>query len=333
MINMERPGQDRRVKWWMAAKKALQGRSDIAISTIIEPHIELDPVYDESSSAAALNLPINHLPSRPGVILDVPFIYLLELSKYLDSDMVDIVQVRISSPEDFKDILDFDLPFSSLQILLDTTKLIPDINPSNTAIPHEVIIDENSVQPGANVSYRILEDHETTPSSTIANLITRTLDLVAKDIHPSSRKLLWEVEIGVKYAIEIAKIRALHLIVDQVWQSPHFDLFGFEKPEIRACCLAKIDPSSPEESLIELSVKCMAASVGSVHNIILRPDWQKDAALDLTYGYVMVPKILEHESAIYEVKDPFSGSYWIETATRKIAEEAWEKIRKVKGGF
>jgi len=77
---------------------------------------------------------------------------------------------------------------------------------------------------------------------------------------------------------------------------------------------------------------CTAAAMGNATAIIVHPhdcidDWaaNEDASLGLRMARNL-PIILDRESGLISVNDPFKGSHAIETLTRQLMEKAWQSL-------
>ena len=125
------------------------------------------------------------------------------------------------------------------------------------------------------------------------------------------------------YLTEIAKIRALKILLLNCWKACHlpFDTI----PQIYACLTPDPEADLPT-NLIASTCRAMASVVGGVDAMYF------DLAPSVPYAYEFrrlsrnIQYILKHESNFNHRIDPVCGSYNLEYMTEVIAKKVWNKM-------
>lgn len=319
-----------RKDWKNAVKVVLQKLGVPGIQYEIEPGITVDPLYSADDAIDPIALPIAHIPQPPEVILYITSGNISILQKDLKNLALDKMHFCLNSTQDIQEIDAFKIDQVRYQLQFDHANLTEVINPT---LRSNASAEFNSTALDVPLNGRsFLERSPKHPSDYLSEIILYLLELseIGFDDH---RGLFLLVEIGSNYAVEIAKLRALHLLIDHLWSQKEFNLSHQPKPKVQALCsVHRNDPDLREKGLIEMTTKCMAASAGMVHGLVLGPHPADYAHPDLLSGYAMIPRILQHESDWFRTRDPMAGSYWIEHVTERLAKTAWGKTGKVKRG-
>lgn len=138
--------------------------------------------------------------------------------------------------------------------------------------------------------------------------------------------------IGMNFFMEAAKLRAARLLWHRIMSE-----FGARKPEslmLRTHCQTSgvsLQEKDPYNNVIRTAYEAMAAALGgtqSLHTNAL------DEAMALPTEFSAriarnTQLILQEETGITHVADPLAGSYYVETLTAQLAEEAWKLIEEV----
>ena len=132
---------------------------------------------------------------------------------------------------------------------------------------------------------------------------------------------------------EVAKFRAAR----RMWARIMKDKFGATNPKSMALKFhtqtagCTLTAQQPENNIVRVAMQTLAAVLGGTQSLHTN---SKDEALALpTEDSVMVAlrtqQIVAHESGVADVVDPLAGSYYIESLTNKIEEEAMDIIKKI----
>jgi methylmalonyl-CoA mutase len=146
-------------------------------------------------------------------------------------------------------------------------------------------------------------------------------------------KTLFSVDIGTSFFMEIAKLRALQVLYAQLAAA-----YGVSTP--RLFIQAKVAfPQNPEEdpynNLIRSSLAAMAAILGGSRALQIMP---YNGQAEDTFARRMarnISLILKEESYFAQVANIPDGSYYIESLTYMLAQEAWRLFTDIEaeGGY
>ena len=155
-------------------------------------------------------------------------------------------------------------------------------------------------------------------------------------------KTMLSVSIGTSYFMEIAKLRALRVLISKFITHYSLTITNSGSPDrslfIHAQTSAFYDAATtPYTNLLRATTEAMAAVVGGCDVLTVRP---YDAILGQPGEFSdriarNVSILLKEESYLDKVADPSAGSYYIETLTRELVESTWALFLDVeqRGGF
>ena len=138
--------------------------------------------------------------------------------------------------------------------------------------------------------------------------------------------------IGMNFFMEVAKLRAARLLWARVMSE--FEPQNPKSSMLRTHCQTSgvsLTEQDPYNHVIRTTIEAMAAVLGgtqSLHTNAL------DEAIALPTDFSAriarnTQLVIQHETGITNVIDPLGGSYYIETLTHSLAEEAWKLIEEV----
>ncbi len=133
------------------------------------------------------------------------------------------------------------------------------------------------------------------------------------------------IGIGKSYFINIAKLRALHLL----WQ--HLQTaYGIEMALVVEAHVDTATYSDDQyQNMIQISTQALSAVVSGVDRLFIAPADQEGTAFTRRIAR-NVQHLLQLESHLNHVVDPAAGSYYIEQLTEDLAERAWREIEKLR---
>ncbi len=148
--------------------------------------------------------------------------------------------------------------------------------------------------------------------------------------------LQFSVAVGTSFFVEIAKLRALRLLWQQVVDAYQSGLVA--TPKIAGHFALESQTKDANQNMIQAATQSMSAVLGGVDTLYVLP---ANAALrEPSTGFTRriarnVQHLLKMESYFDRVLDPAAGSYYIETLTDKLVEAAWEQFCTIEkaGGF
>lgn len=145
-------------------------------------------------------------------------------------------------------------------------------------------------------------------------------------------KLVFRVAIGGNYFFEIAKLRALKLLINQL--SKEYGLN--EIPYIFAETSLRNKAKSDEENNLIRSTLELAAAMIAGADAVFTNDFKLQNATSLSEEISFKQQIvLAYESIINVFADASNGSYYIEDITEQFAGKAWKLFLEIeeKGGY
>ena len=168
----------------------------------------------------------------------------------------------------------------------------------------------------------------------------------------AAKKIKFNFGVGGNYFMEIAKFRAARLLWAKIVEAYKPVCRRKEcpntAPDGTCLCAAKMkihaETSIYNKTVFDASVnmlrtqtEAMSAALGGVDSMIVNPyDITFKASDDFSERIARNQQLLlKEESHFDKVSDPAAGSYYIETLTAKIAEQAWKVFLDVEnnGGF
>ncbi len=167
----------------------------------------------------------------------------------------------------------------------------------------------------------------------LARLIDKglTVDEVAPRIQ-------FNVSIGSNYFFEIAKIRALRMLWAKIVEAYKPASLNSAKAYVHATtAFYNLTLYDPYVNMLRVTTESMSAVIGGVDSLSVRPfniPYQKPN--QFSYRIARNTQIILKEEAYFDkVSDPSAGSYYVESLTASIANEAWKLFLQVEneGGY
>jgi methylmalonyl-CoA mutase len=152
------------------------------------------------------------------------------------------------------------------------------------------------------------------------------------DVDEFAGRLSFFFAIGMNFYLEIAKLRAARLLWSRIMRE-----FGARNPRslmLRTHCQTSgwsLTEQDPYNNVVRTTIEAMAAVFGgtqSLHTNAL------DEAIALPTDFSAriarnTQLIIQEESNVCRVIDPWGGSYLMESLTRQMADKAWSIIEQV----
>lgn len=147
-------------------------------------------------------------------------------------------------------------------------------------------------------------------------------------------KTMLSVSVGTSYFGEIAKLRALRVLLDRFLnaygQIP--SLIKDTSPFIHAQTSTFYDATAtPYTNLLRATTEALAAVIGGCDALTVHPyDTVLEAPTDFSARIARnVSVLLKEEGYLDKTADPAAGSYSVETLTHQLAEAAWALFLQV----
>ena len=157
------------------------------------------------------------------------------------------------------------------------------------------------------------------------------IDVVAK-------KIKFNMGISSNFFMEIAKFRAARMLWAKIVEQ--------YQPQCKCACKMIVHAETSQFNLtlfdsyvnmLRTQTEAMSAAIAGVESITVTPydtvyEEPTDFAMRIAKNQQL---ILKHESHLDKVADPAGGSYYIESLTASIANEAWKQFLEIEneGGF
>ncbi|WP_127844726.1 methylmalonyl-CoA mutase subunit beta [Psychroflexus aestuariivivens] len=139
------------------------------------------------------------------------------------------------------------------------------------------------------------------------------------------------ISVGAHYFMEIAKIKALKLLVESLASEYNF------KVELNILA----EPSSRNHTIYDYNMNMLRTTTACMSAILGGADWVNNLAYDeifhkrnefgerISRNQLL---ILKQESYFDKVKNPVDGTYYIESLTKELAEQALSVFKNIEAG-
>jgi methylmalonyl-CoA mutase len=152
------------------------------------------------------------------------------------------------------------------------------------------------------------------------------------DVDEFAGRLSFFWAIGMNFYLEIAKMRAARLLWTRIMKG-----FGAKKPKslmLRTHCQTSgwsLTEQDPYNNIVRTTVEAMAAVFGGTQSLHTN-SFDEAIALPTEFSARIARNtqlILQEETHITSVVDPWAGSYMMERLTQDMADSAWALIEEV----
>ena len=146
-------------------------------------------------------------------------------------------------------------------------------------------------------------------------------------------KVIIKISTGTTYFIEIAKLRALRIIINSIAIHRNISIDLRIETVGKSTC---ISPINKELNLLRATTFSMSAIIGGADTITISPELINENDYKKVFRlFTNIPIVLKEESNISKVNDPSRGSYAIEDLTSKIKNDSWELFKSIEnsGGW
>ncbi|WP_112312317.1 methylmalonyl-CoA mutase [Pseudogemmobacter bohemicus] len=214
-------------------------------------------------------------------------------------------------------------PEPSMRIIADiidyTSKEMPKFNSISISGYHMQEAGANLVQ---ELAYTLADGREYVRAALAAGM----------NVDDFAGRLSFFFAIGMNFFMEVAKLRAARMLWTRIMQE--FEPKKQSSLMLRTHCQTSgvsLQEADPYNNVIRTAYEAMSAALGgtqSLHTNAL------DEAIALPTEFSAriarnTQLILQEETGITHVIDPLAGSYYVESLTAQLAEEAWKLIEEV----
>ncbi|MEI8267986.1 MAG: methylmalonyl-CoA mutase [Betaproteobacteria bacterium] len=152
------------------------------------------------------------------------------------------------------------------------------------------------------------------------------------DVDDFAGRLSFFWAIGMNFYLEIAKMRAARVLWCRIMKG-----FGAQKPKslmLRTHCQTSgwsLTEQDPYNNVVRTTIEAMAAVFGGTQSLHTN-SFDEAIALPTEFSSRIARNtqlIIQEETHITNVVDPWAGSYMMETLTQQMADQAWAIIEEV----
>lgn len=241
-------------------------------------------------------------------LLDENVEYLSEKSIFINN--VELAEhIKIEDTNNYYSLIDvFDAQTGNLNKQLAKELLAKDFN-RNICI--DVAIHQNC---GASIVQQL------------AVALSKCKELLEKFGSEIFNKLIFKIAIGHHYLFEIAKIRALKLLFNQLCKEYGANEIPFIYTETS---FRNKTAADAENNLIRSTLEISAAMIGGADAVFsnnFRVENHTELSEEISFKQQIV---LAYESIVNVFDDAANGSYFIENCTQQFATEAWKYFLKI----
>lgn len=291
------------------------GKAGVAIDSILDMKVLFDQIpLDEMSVSMTMNGAVLPILSFYIVAAEEQGVSMDKLSGTIQNDILKEFMVRntyIYQPE------------ASMRIIADifefTSQKMPKFNSISISGYH---MQEAGATADIELAYTLADGLEYIRTGIKAGL----------DIDSFAPRLSFFWAIGMNHFMEIAKMRAARMLWAKIVKQ--FDPKNAKSMALRTHCQTSgwsLTEQDPFNNVTRTCVEALAAAMGhtqSLHTNAL------DEAIALPTDFSAriarnTQIVLQQETDICNVVDPWGGSYYVEYLTQQIAEKAWTLIEEV----
>jgi len=152
------------------------------------------------------------------------------------------------------------------------------------------------------------------------------------DVDAFAGRLSFFFAIGMNFFMEAAKLRAARLLWSRIMAE-----FEPQKPQssmLRTHCQTSgvsLQEQDPYNNIIRTAYEAMSAALGGTQSLHTN-SFDEAIALPTEFSARIARNtqlILQNETGVTNVVDPLAGSYYVESLTKELADEAWKLIQEV----
>jgi len=152
------------------------------------------------------------------------------------------------------------------------------------------------------------------------------------DVDAFAGRLSFFFAIGMNFFMEAAKLRAARLLWSRIMAE-----FEPKKPQssmLRTHCQTSgvsLQEQDPYNNIVRTAYEAMSAALGGTQSLHTN-SFDEAIALPTEFSARIARNtqlILQNETGVTNVVDPLAGSYYVESLTKELADEAWKLIQEV----
>jgi len=194
---------------------------------------------------------------------------------------------------------------------------------------------------GVVVSSHAFADSGANTSQEIGFTLSKTVEYISR-LSDSGfaaseiwKNILLHTAIGGDYFFELAKLRALRVLIKAIARS-----YKVDEPAVQILASSGLWSKSlfdPNVNMLRNTTEAMSAVMGGSDAILIQPhDSSYKTPSDFSHRIALnISNLLKEESYLDKVTDPAGGSYYLETLTSEITTQSLSHFQEVEsnGGF
>lgn len=144
-------------------------------------------------------------------------------------------------------------------------------------------------------------------------------------------RLFVSLEIGSSYFLEIARLRALRLLLHQLIGAFDAGTTSTYVPIHASVSRRNMTLYDPHSNLLRASTEAASAVIGGCDVLVVHPfdDVGRDASEFACRLARNIQHLLRHEAYLEKVNDPSAGSYYVEALTDALGRSAWQRFQEI----
>jgi methylmalonyl-CoA mutase len=152
------------------------------------------------------------------------------------------------------------------------------------------------------------------------------------DVDAFAGRLSFFFAIGMNFFMEAAKLRAARLLWSRIMAE--FNPRKTESLMLRTHCQTSgvsLQEQDPYNNIVRTAFEAMSAVLGGTQSLHTN-SFDEAIALPTEFSSRIARNtqlILQHETGITNVVDPLAGSYYVESLTKELADEAWSLMEQI----
>ena len=152
------------------------------------------------------------------------------------------------------------------------------------------------------------------------------------DVDAFAPRLSFFFCVGMDFFAEAAKLRAARLLWSRIMAQ--FKPKKAQSSMLRTHCQTSgvsLQEQDPYNNIVRTAYEAMSAALGGTQSLHTN-SFDEAIALPTEFSARIARNtqlILQHETGITDVIDPLAGSYYVESLTSQLADEAWKLIEEV----
>jgi methylmalonyl-CoA mutase len=175
---------------------------------------------------------------------------------------------------------------------------------------------------------------------TLSQAISHLIQLSASGIPVPTifRNMQFLLSTGTNYFLEIAKLRAVRLLWSGIVKVAEEDVVNAAFLRLHSTTSRWFATTfEPHTNILRTTTEAMSAILGGCDSVSVAPfdiTIKQDNAFSERIAR-NISLILKHEANLHQVIDPAAGSYYLESLTQQLAQNAWFLFQEIeaKGGF